>query len=80
MIGLYRRNVEFKKNLPKYRLALRRWMWRDKKAMTPDVHRRWMIVSNVETLIVEWEYHENFITRFFIKPPDTQIKEVLSWG
>jgi hypothetical protein len=74
----YQRNEDFKKNLPAYRHALRIWMWRDKKKMTTDVFIRWQIVRELETDIIKWGT-AGWLARFFIEPPEKDIKKVLSW-
>ena len=75
----HRRNTLFKKNLPLYRFALRKWMWRGKKRMTQDVHQRWEIVREIEHRIFYWQTQLNWLDWFFIEPPEDYIKEVLSW-
>jgi hypothetical protein len=78
--SLRQRNKDFKRDLPKYRFALRAWMWQDKKRLSASVYWRWMIVQSIETEILDWQVHENFITRSFIEPPDKRIREVLTWN
>ena len=79
MTKLYKRNVQFKKDLPKYRFALKKWAWRGSKKITLVVYHRLLITQAAEIHISSWKQRENFITRFFIEPPDQWIKEVLSW-
>ncbi len=79
MTRAYRRNRQFRKDLPKYRFALRKWMWRDKKRMTSAVQLRWQTVRYLEDRIFDWDVHCWFPFNFFIEPPDNLIKEVLSW-
>jgi len=74
------RNAAFKAALPVYRLALREWLWRGKKQhpFSRDFASRWETVKHVEVAILEWQVHLNFITQFFIEPPEDLIRRVLS--
>lgn len=85
MTDTYRRNKQFQHDLPLYRFALKKWVWKDKKSrrITEMIYNRKKIVENLEILMFEWEIHsEHFIWHlawFFIEPPDKWIKKVLSW-
>jgi hypothetical protein len=83
MTELYRRNVQFKRDLPKYRFALRKWLWRGKKTMDKEVFKRGEVVRVIDQLILEWEWRCGCwplgIGRFFAEPPDDFIKRMLSW-
>jgi hypothetical protein len=78
-VTLRQRNNRFKRDLPVYRLALRAWMWGGKKKANRGVVVRWSVILRLEETILNWQVHENFITRSFIEPPDRLIKEVLTW-
>jgi hypothetical protein len=54
-------------------------MWGGKKKANRGVVVRWSVILRLEETILNWQVHENFITRSFIEPPDRLIKEVLTW-
>jgi len=80
MFELYRRNKQFKKDLPKYRFAMEKWIWRNrKKVWTVKSVERYRATSLLEAIIKEWERQESLLTWLIIPPPDSLIKAVLSW-
>jgi hypothetical protein len=79
LLARHRRNEKFSKNLPLYRFALRRWMWRGKKRLNEEAYTRWQVIQALETHVLAWQIRSGWLTWFFIEPPEETIKDILSW-
>jgi len=80
LLARHRRNEKFSKNLPLYRFALRKWMWRGKKRLNEEAYMRWQVIQTIEKQVYQWRCDEVYWgSWFFIEPPEETIKDVLSW-